>query len=263
MDPGKQQLSKNRGRISKKQVGQKKSQRNVKETIQQIECIQGDTATETEEQFGEFVNEDDVFKPRRMTCRTPPSNELEADEKSTTEAGKRIRTEDSPDTGDTRKRRCWEESSSECYQSSKFKEIDQTNAPTNGGISELVSKFFEEIDQINAIALKIPETFQEKRYISSATYNIHKLLTYLVVKISDLEKQNLILQSKIDVNSERKNNISSRTNERYQQADREGTQSGTTHKSRALNTRAKPNNPSLTRNNNGKRHQLIKNMRQS
>nr|CAI5818058.1 unnamed protein product [Callosobruchus analis] len=161
-----------------------------------------------------------------MTCRTPPSNELEADEKSTTEAGKRIRTEDSPDTGDTRKRRCWEESSSECYQSSKFKEIDQTNAPTNGGISELVSKFFEEIDQINAIALKIPETFQEKRYISSATYNIHKLLTYLVVKISDLEKQNLILQSKIDVNSERKNNISSRTNERYQQADREGTQSG-------------------------------------
>nr|CAI5846865.1 unnamed protein product [Callosobruchus analis] len=33
-------------------------------------------------------------------------------------------------------------------------------------------------------------------------------------------------QSKIDVNSERKNNISSRTNECYQQADREGTQSG-------------------------------------
>nr|CAI5830470.1 unnamed protein product [Callosobruchus analis] len=73
-----------------------------------------------------------------MTCRTPPLNELEAYEKATTEVGKRIRTEDSPDAEDTRKRRCWEESCSERYQSSNFKEIDQTNATTDG-----ISKGYE------------------------------------------------------------------------------------------------------------------------
>ncbi|CAH1990021.1 unnamed protein product [Acanthoscelides obtectus] len=67
---------------------------------------------------------------------------------------------------------------------------------------ELIQNFFEEIDSINKVVdkdlTKNPFSMQDKTSVMYASINLHKSLTRVVYKVSQLEKENLALTAKVE-----------------------------------------------------------------
>nr|CAH7750644.1 unnamed protein product [Callosobruchus chinensis] len=158
--------------------------KNLKEpTTKDIEIIQGDQNVPDENE-----NPDEVFKPKKSTPRTPP-NRMQDDtlhdmplmEKNFQETNKRHRSESSPEAGKINKRACYE----------------MQNIITD----KVISNFFEEIDQINKVVNRdfkqLPFSNGDKSTIINSSINIHKLLTQVVLKVSNLEKENFALSAKL------------------------------------------------------------------